>query len=115
MHTHKQTGHASVFLHMGYLFRSNESALKKKKVINAVESFKPGTSACFCLFFLVCFFYKNIKIKPFVKKKYAATYCAIQLRINLCLYKLRWIHVVGGVMSQHNHCLTLNTEDTVQS
>lgn len=69
-----------------------------------------------CLFvFFGLFFYKNIKIKPFVKKKYAATYCAIQLRINLCLYKLRWIHVVGGVMSQHNHCLTLNTEDTVQS
>lgn len=111
MHTHKQTGHASVFLHMGYLFRSNESALKK--VINAVESFKPGTSAC-CFFWFVFFFNKNIKIKPFVKKN-AATYCAIQLRINLCLYKLRWIHVVGGVMSQHNHCLTLNTEDTVQS
>lgn len=61
------------------------------------------------------FFYINIKIKPFVKKICAATYCAIQLRIHLCLYKLRWIHVVGGVMSQHNHCLTLNTEDTVQS
>lgn len=73
-----------------------------------------GLPHVWVFFSLVCFLYQYHN-KKFIKKICAATYCAIQLRINLCLYKLRWIHVVGGVMSQHNHCLTLNTEDTVQS